>query len=382
MKPIIIVGSGLAAYTLAKEFRKLNTQTALHIITADDGSFYSKPTLSNALTLDKNPEQLIISSAEKMATQLNASITTLSTVSIIDSKKQRIKVNEQYIEYQKLVLAVGAIPIRPPLKGDGAKDVFSVNNLHDYKRFHALLTNAKKIAIIGSGLIGCEFANDLAANGKQVTIIGLDTTPLGRLLPADAGIALQHALSKKGIEWRLGIVAEHVKIHNEHYQISLSDKSNVDADVILSAIGLSANLNLVQQCGIDTKRGIVVNTRLETNQANIYAIGDCAEINGQVLPFIMPLMRQARALAKTLNGEASEVNYPVMPIVVKTPDFPLVIVPPPIGVEGEWSIDKFDDGIQCQFHNTAGQLVGFALGGNTTNKKQSLVKQMTSHSSH
>jgi len=382
MKPIIIVGSGLAAYTLAKEFRKLNTQTALHIITADDGSFYSKPTLSNALTLDKNPEQLIISSAEKMAIQLNANITTHSTVSIIDSKKQRIKVNEQYIEYQKLVLAVGATPIRPPLKGDGAKDVFSVNNLHDYKRFHARLTNAEKIAIIGSGLIACEFANDLAANGKQVTIIGLDTTPLGRLLPADAGIALQHALSKQGIKWRLGTVAEQVEIHNGHYQISLSDNSNVDADIVLSAIGLSANLNLAQQCGIHTKRGIVVNTRLETSQANIYAIGDCAEINGQVLPFIMPLMRQARALAKTLSGETSEVNYPVMPIIVKTPDFPLVIVPPTIGVEGEWSIDKFADGIQCQFHNTDGQLAGFVLGGNATNKKQSLVKQMTSHSSH
>jgi len=377
MKPTIIIGSGLAAYTLAKEFRKLNKQTALHIITADDGGFYSKPMLSNALFLGKTPDKLLISSADKMAAQLNATVSTYSTVSHIDSKKQRLQLNEQYIDYEKLVLAVGASPIKPPLQGDAANDVFSVNNLNDYKHFHAALSKAKRVAIIGSGLIGCEFANDLVASGKQVTIIGLDKTPLGRLSPPEAGHSLQHTLAAQGVEWHLDTVAEQVKYHNGHYRIGLSNKSNVDADVMLSAIGLSANLTLAQQCGLATNRGIIVNALLETSQTNIYAMGDCAEVNGQVLPFIMPLMKQARALAKSLNGEPCKVEYPVMPIAVKTPDYPLIIVPPPIEIEGEWFIEKFEDGILCQFNNTAGQLMGFALGGSAIDKKQALINQIS-----
>lgn len=89
------------------------------------------------------------------------------------------------------------------------------------------------------------------------------------------------------------------------------------ADIVLSAIGLQPNISLAQSANIQTSRGVITNSLLETNQADIYAIGDCAEVNGTLLPYVMPIMQQARALAKTLSGQQTNVHYPAMPVAVK-----------------------------------------------------------------
>lgn len=99
--------------------------------------------------------------------------------------------------------------------------------------------------------------------------------------------------------------------------VTLANGQTLLADVVLSAIGLQPNIDLAKQAGVTTSRGILTNSLLETNQTDIYAIGDCAEVNGTLLPYVMPIMQQARALAKTLNGETTQVHYPAMPVAVK-----------------------------------------------------------------
>ena len=190
MHPIIIVGSGLAGYTVARELRKLDKNSALVIVSADDGRFYSKPMLSNALASGKSADSLALSDATQMQNQLNAVIHTHTRVSAIDSVAHRITMNGVSLPYSKLVLALGADPIRPQLEGDAVEAVFSVNDLADYARFRVALAAAKRVAIIGGGLIGCEFANDLqaSANGlrglhyrcAQLRGDGHHTPPLGR----------------------------------------------------------------------------------------------------------------------------------------------------------------------------------------------------------
>ncbi len=375
MQPIVIIGTGLAGYTLAREFRKLDSTTPLVMITADDGGFYSKPMLSNALLRNKAPAQLVSADAEKMAAENNAVIKTRTRVEAIDTVAHTVTTGDETISYSRLVLAVGARPIRLPLEGDGADDVLTVNNLDDYAQFHALLQGTKRVAVIGPGLIGCEFANDLAGAGHKVSIIGPDPHPLGRLLPGEAGAAVRDALSSIGIQWHLGTVVSRVERNGGAYRLLLADGSEVNADVVLSAIGLQADTRLAQQAGLASNRGIVVDAQLRASVPDVHALGDCAEVNGMVLPFVLPLMEQARTLAAVLAGREAAVNYPPMPVAVKTPACPVVVLPPAPGCNGDWQVVVQEDGVQAEFRD-GDQLRGFALTGAATAAKQALVKQL------
>lgn len=376
MSPLIIIGSGLAGFTLAREWRKLDSTTPLHIFTTDDGGFYSKPMLSNAIAGGKTAAQLATKSAAQMAQELNAEIHAHTAISAIHPERHSITANGVEVAYSRLVLAKGADPIRLPMQGNGADAVLSVNNLADYSRFRAALEGKKRIAILGGGLIGCEFANDLLAGGFSVDVIDPGTRPLSALLPTEASLKLQEALGKQGVNWHFGVKAEAVMHIDNALQLRLSDGSLLEADVVLSAIGLRSRTSLATAAGITVNRGIVVDNQLKTSAPDIFAIGDCAEAQGKVLPYVMPLMQQARTLAKVLAGAEAELHYPVMPVVIKTPACPITVCPPAIGKEGEWKVENTPQGVRALFFDGTGKLHGFALSEQATAEKSSLAQQL------
>lgn len=374
--PVMIIGSGLAAYHTAKEFRKHDAESPLLLLTADGGEFYSKPMLSNALSRKMAPEELAGAGPEQMAGQLNAEIYTRTPVTAIDPGARTVRTAERGIEYSRLVLAVGAHQAPLAIDGDAAGEVVTVNSLEDFTQFHRKLDGVRRVAIVGPGLIGCEFANDLCATGRVVTVIGPDATPLGRLLPPQAGAVLKAALETAGVEWRLGTSARGVTHNGAGYVVELVDQSTVEADLVMSAIGLRPNITLAEQAGIRTARGIVVDRLLAAGAPDVYAIGDCAELEGLLLPFVMPIMFGARALGKTLAGNPTPVKYPVMPVVVKTPAHPVVVCPPAPDAVGAWEEQRVGDGVRALFRSEDGRLLGFALTGEAIADKQRLVKEV------
>ena len=377
MHPVVIIGSGMAGYTAAREFRKLNPEHELVMICADDAINYAKPTLSNALAGKKATEQIALGDAIKMGDQLKMRIKSNTWVKEIHAEQHQLvleKDGQQNIQtYSKLVLAVGANPIRLAIAGDGSDDIHVVNNLNDYKKFRENLAirEDKRVVILGAGLIGCEFANDLQNTEHQVTVIDLAARPLGRLIPEYVSSSFQEKLEHIGIHFVLGTTVEKIiKIEKGDYQITLANGQSVIADIVLSAIGLQPNLELAQAADILCSRGIVTNVLLETNQADIYAIGDCAEVNGLLLPYVMPIMQQARALAKTLNGEHTQVHYPAMPVAVKTPTAPLTVLPAPIDVDVTWTTEELEDGMIAKATDQQDTLRGFVLLGATAAKQR------------
>jgi NAD(P)H-nitrite reductase large subunit len=190
---IVIVGTGLAGYTVAREVRKLDANVPLVLISESDGCFYSKPTLSNALAMKKQPTELALFDASAMAMQLNACVLTHRSVERIAPDGREIVVGGEPLSYARLVLAIGADARRVPMQGDGASDVLSVNSLADYARFRERLQSAQSVAILGAGLIGCEFANDLALAGYRVSLVDPAAAPLSRLVPEPIGVALAAA---------------------------------------------------------------------------------------------------------------------------------------------------------------------------------------------
>ena len=373
---IVIIGSGLAGYTVVREIRKLDKAVHITLVTKEPGYFYSKPMLSTALASKKEATQLITTPADGMATQLEMNILSECEVSSIDSKTQTIQTSKGQVSYGKLVMALGADQIRLPLQGSAAHEVITVNDLEDYARFRSAITGKKKVAILGAGLIGCEFANDLVLGGYAVDVIDLAPQALGRLLPEAAALELQSKLSAAGVNWHLATTVQAIDRQGDSLQVTLANTSTLSCDVFLSAVGLKPRLELAKATGINTGIGIQVNRELETNIKNIFAIGDCAEVEGLVLPYVMPIMQAARALAPTLIGQITALTYPAMPVMVKTPALATVVSPPAKGIEGKWTTTPVEGGLEARFESADGKLLGFALMGTATAQRGALTKEL------
>lgn len=376
---IVIVGSGLAGYTVAREFRKLNADSPVTILSSDHGGFYSKPMLSNALATGKTPDVILNSSAVKMTDQLKLTVRPHTRVMAIDRSSSSLVLQDgENLSYRQLVLALGADQIRLPLAGNGAGLVSSVNDLDDYRHLRDALEGKNKVVILGAGLIGCEFANDLAVAGYRVHLVDIGEWPLGRLLPQSGGAFLQSRLESVGVTFHLSNSVHNVDRVGERLRLTLAKGGSLEADVVLSAVGLKPRITLAQEAGIAVNRGIVVDQLLRTQDPSIYALGDCAEVAGRVLPFVMPIMHASRALAATLAGNPTPACYPAMPVLVKTPSCPTIISPPDIGARGDWKVTEDRDGFKALFQDEGGSLLGYALMGAATKEKNALTSQLPS----
>ena len=363
MNPIVIIGTGLAGYNLAKEIRKLDAERPLLLLTSDDGRSYSKPMLSTGYTKNKDADGLAMAGVGQMRESLKADVRTGVRVNAIDRVAKTILVDGETIPYGALVLALGADVFRPELGGDGGERVLAVNDLDDYARFRAAAAGKKKIVIIGGGLIGCEFANDLSNGGYQVEVV----EPVGRvlptLLPERASAAVASGLESLGVKFHFGHSVKGVWKKDDGVEVELSNGERLAGDLVLSAIGLRPRVSLAQTAGLEVGRGVKVDRCLRSSDASIYALGDCAEVEGKVLLYVLPLMAAARALAKTLTGTDTAVQYPAMPVQIKTPVCPVIVSPVAPGTEGSWEVEAEGNDVRAVFRSPVGDVLGFALTG-------------------
>ena len=387
MHPLLIIGTGLAGYTLAREYRKLDASSPMLLITADDGGFYSKPMLSNAFAQRRSPAQLVTQSAAQIATQLGATILTGTRVLGIDAAAKSVMTSGGTFEYDKLALAAGAQPIRLAIEGDAAEEVMSVNHVQDYARFRQRIdaTGARsRVAILGAGLIGCEFADDLAGAGHETILIDPNPLPLSALAAPALSQGLHAALSKRGVRLELGTVAARVEHSDGALALTLANGTQLIVDVILSAVGLRPDLRLAQSAGMATGRGILVDVHGQTSAPHVYALGDCAEYahadgGTRVLPYIAPLMTAARAIARTLSGQPTAIDIAKpAPVIVKTPSFPLALVPPPAlhVASGSWHSEQRGTHTVCRFHDGDGVMRGFGVAPQEAGVRQALLAEL------
>ena len=383
--PVVIVGSGLAGWNTAREFRRHDKDTPLVVVSRDGAGFYSKPMLSNALAANKSAQALLMKPAEKMAAEVGATVLAQAEVAAVDTAARTLVLADGRTRpWRDLVLALGADPIRLPLAGTAADSVLSVNDLDDYARFAAALEGVRSVALLGGGLIGCEFANDLLARGVRPVVLDLADRPLARLLPEAGSAFLRARLEAAGVGFRLGVSVQRVDTTSGadaacRLRLTLSDGSTLDADLVLSAVGLAPRTALARAAGLAVNRGIVVDRRLATSAPHVHAVGDCAEVDGLNLPYVMPLMAQARALGATLAGHPTPVAYPAMPVTVKTPACPTVVCPPLSGqaaTHGVWQVTGDDAGLEAVLRDDTGRALGFALLGQATARKQALAAEV------
>ena len=375
---VVIVGSGMAGHALVRQLRRRDSSLPITLVTADGGEMYSKPKLSVALADGKLSGELVQMEGGAVAEKYGFSLRSHTRVLGVDLRQKLLATHQGPIPFDSLVLALGASPMRLPIADQAPGRVFSVNSLEDYRRWREVLRPGSRVLLIGAGLIGCEFADDLITYGASVDLVEPASWPLGRLLPQQLGESLASELGRRGARLHLNRTVAELQPEGSTVRVKLDNGQILRVDLVLTSVGLQPNTQLALAAGLRVNRGIMVDRQLRTSHPQIYAIGDCAETPGGVLPFVMPLMAQATCLAAVLTGESCRLEYAAMPVTVKTSSLPLVILPPPPHAKGEWRIDGEGINQAAIFSAPGGAPLGFALTGESTAQWRGLAKTMPS----
>ncbi|MEH6640148.1 FAD-dependent oxidoreductase [Vreelandella glaciei] len=390
---LVIIGTGMAGIGLARALRRLGDQRSITLISADSGDDYSKPLLSTGFAKGLAPDKLAQRNAAELGDELNVRIITHTPVAALDVDNRTLlldvgqapnyeklsseKLSYEKLSYETLVLATGAAP-RVPFSIDPsvAPRCFTINDLDDYRRFYqALGQGPARVAIVGAGLVGCEFANDLYAGGHHVSVIAPEATLLPRLLPTPLGNALGDAFNEAGIRLCLGRTIDSLTPSSgDDIVLRLDNGEAISADLVLMATGLTPRTALAEAAGLSVSpSGIQVNRQLRTSHPDIYALGDVACVDGVNAMYVQPLQASAKALAATLAGTPTLVSFGAWPIVVKTPLLPVVAYPPTTPPE-RWRIEGEGGDISALAENKDGRLIGFALTGGCVRRKVELSR--------
>jgi rubredoxin-NAD+ reductase len=160
--------------------------------------------------------------------------------------------------------------------------------------------------------------------------------------------------------------------------VTLADGTQLEVDAVLSAIGLRADTTLASAAGLLCERGIVVDRFLQTSAERVYALGDAAQYASagqRTLPYVMPLMNAAKALAATLNGTRTELVFPLMPVSIKTPALPIVVAAAHPSLAGNWVIEAAGTLDVWRAIDVQGVQRGFVLTGKSTARRMELSKE-------
>ena len=391
MQPIIIVGGGFAALQTIKMLRKVDSQVAIELFTADNGTEYNKPSLSHVFSKNQSSEDLALNSAAAVAEQYNTVIHTHTHVENINAEAQYIEASGKRHYYSRLVLATGARTFVPPIKGLDHNKVLTLNSLDEFHQFKPRIDAAKRIAIIGGGLIGVELALDLQAAGKEVTIFEPASHLLANLLPSFVSAELERELIKSGVQIKTNTMLIEAK-HNETNLVLRASSSvstrltSFEADEVIAAAGLRPNIELAVQAGIDVNQGIVVDSTLSSSIRNIFAIGDCAEIEGRVMAYLQPAILSANVLAKQLTSSEGSLSakslsegnlaLPHMLTKVKAPSYPIQLSGKYIHTATRWEAEFTQGGIVAKAFNKEECFVGFVVTGDRAKAAFPLLREL------
>ncbi len=374
-REIVVIGSGFAAQQLVKSLRKLNAEQPIRLITADSGDEYNKPDLSHVVSRGCPAAAMTRLSGSDFAEQQRIALLPHCPVHGIDPARRLVLTERGEFPYGQLVLATGASAARPDLPG--SESLVTLNSQQEFAAIEAQLRQARRILVLGAGLIGCELAMDMASAGKEVTLVDLADSPLSALLPAALTEPLQQALRTQGVSLQFGTGLARMDAQpGDGWRVTLTDGRISEQDLVIAAIGLRPNLALAQSAGLAVERGILVDDRLQTSDPHIFALGDCVQWRGQLLPFLQPIVLGANALARTLLGTPTPLTLPPMLVKVKTPRYPLQLAGRTKGEDLAWQCRWNSHGMVAEARDQAGELCGFVVGGDQMSAAFPLLRQL------
>jgi nitrite reductase (NADH) large subunit len=310
---LVVVGNGLAGVACVEQILKRTKDFEITIFGDEPHVNYNRILLSLVLAGERSPEDIILNDLNWY--QSNGIRTRLGVrVTCID-RERRVVVDEGggQTKYDKLILATGSSAFIPPIPGVDKANVHVFRTLDDTAELLAKARPGLRAAIIGGGLLGLEAARGLQVRGCEVTVVHLPPTLMERQLDATGGEYLKRKIEALGIRVMLPRQTAAVLGNGRVEGLRFANGEELDADLVVIAVGIRPNADLAREAGLAVGRGIVVNDFLETSDPNIFAVGECTEHRGQTFGLVAPLFEQGRVLAAALTGGRSQTFTGAVP---------------------------------------------------------------------
>lgn len=304
-KRIVLVGGGAAAFACAERLRRRGFDGTLTLLSADDAAPCDRPNLSKDFLAGTAPEDWIPLQDPRFYPDHAIDLRLNCQVERLDIDAQRVVTRDgDAFDYDALLLATGAEPVRPPLPGFGGANVFTLRSLSDARALIGGIAHASAVAVVGAGFIGMEAAAALRSRGLEVHVVAPEALPLARLLGDELGAYLIGLHCAQGVEFHL----ERRAVAFDGDGLLLTGGSRIRADAVLVGIGVKPRTALATAAGLRVDDGILVDSQLRTSAPGIFAAGDVARYETAAgrtrIEHWVHAQRQGQAAADNMLGDA------------------------------------------------------------------------------
>ncbi len=307
---IVIIGNGVAGIFSAQNIRNLDKDVQIEIFTSEPYPYYTRVKLPELISEKLSIDDLIV--FKKDWYEKNKIITHLDkNVNKIDPKNKSIIIEGENdpIFYDKLIIATGSMPAIPPIKNAKemqGKGVFTLRNIENALEIRDYIKKKgiKNALVIGGGLLGLELAKQIKDCNLETTVVEFFPRLLPRQLDSSCSGLLKDKIEEMGIKIELDAATEEIIVIDGFVKgIKIKDGRELQGEMVLIQAGITPNVHLVKDEGIDINRGILVNHFLETTKKDIYAVGDCLEFKNQIWGIIPACIEQSKIVANSVLGK-------------------------------------------------------------------------------
>lgn len=369
-KKLVLVGNGMAGVRAIEEILNISKEAfEITIFGSEPHPNYNRILLSKVLQGDTKVIDITLNDWDWYK-ENGIQLYTGETVIKVDSVKKEVITDSGRTEpYDELILATGSLPFILPIPGADKKGVTAFRDIKDTDEMLAASKRYKKAAVIGGGLLGLEAARGLLNLGMDVSVIHIAPYLMERQLDPAAGKLLQRELEKQGMTFLLEKQTQEIFGDERVEGLRFTDGTEMEADLVVMAVGIKPNIELAKESGLSVNRGIVVNDYLQTDVPHIYAVGECAEHNGIAYGLVAPLYEQGKVLAKAIcRVEVKPYQGSVLSTQLKVSGVEVFSAGDFTEGDGKKAIKVYDeqDGIYKKIVLRENQIVGAVLFGDSS----------------
>jgi nitrite reductase (NADH) large subunit len=301
---LVIIGNGMAPGRMLEHLLEAAPgRYQVTIFNAEPRVNYDRIMLSPVLSGEKDYEEIIIH-GDGWYIRNGITLYKGHRIVAIDRMAKTVTSDHGVTEsYDKLVMATGSVPFIIPVPGNDMPGVLTYRDLDDVNAMLLAAQSRAKAVVIGGGLLGLEAAAGLRMRDMDVTVLHVMPTLMERQLDPAAGYLLQRAVEERGIKVITKADTKAIIGDGKVEGVELTDGTVIPATLVVMAVGIRPSAALAKDAGIAVNRGIVVDAGMRTSDRDVYAIGECAEVGGQVYGLVAPLYEMARIAAAHLAGD-------------------------------------------------------------------------------
>lgn len=304
----LILGNGAAGFYAAKSIRERNKTASIVMVSEEPYGSYNRPMLTKSIMAELNEEQIAVQGKAWYEEQRIIQVLGKKIISIDTAEKEVTLEDGIRLQYTKLIYALGAECFVPPISGSDKKSVVAIRRLADTRKIADLLPGVKNVVVIGGGVLGLEAAWEMRKAKCNVTVLEIAPVLMGRQLDIPAGELLKAISEECEVHIRTGVQVEAILGDEYTTAVKLKDGGEVPADLVIISSGVRANVALAQQMELEIDRGIVVNSKMETNMEDVYACGDCAQYKGANYAIWPEAVEQGKVAGANAAGEEKEYS--------------------------------------------------------------------------